>query len=165
MFKGENMKASFFKKLILVFTILGVITLSGCGGQDELYSGVADTNVNMTPRLIVSKSDTTEMLVEDIRSAVVGISAISNNAYSVGSGVAVADGGYILTNHHVISGASEVVVYFANNTADYAEIIWSDSALDLAIIKIEEKTAIEKLIDAVPEIACFLSKIFSKDEK
>ena len=89
----------------------------------------------MSPRLIVSSAENTELLVEDIRSAVVGISAISNNSYSVGSGVAVADGGYILTNHHVINGASELIVYFANNTADYADIIWSDSSLDLAIIK------------------------------
>lgn len=129
------MKAGFFKKIILVLTLSFCLIFSGCTNKENLYSGIADTNVNMTPRLIVSRSDSTEMLVEDIRSAVVGISAISNNAYSVGSGVAVADGGYILTNHHVINGASEVIVYFANNTADYADIIWSDSSLDLAIIK------------------------------
>lgn len=129
------MKASFFKKILLCIMLSTAFILVGCGKQNALYNGVIDTNVNMTPRLIVSNNQSTELLVEDVRSAVVGISSRSNNAYSVGSGVAVADGGYILTNHHVIAGASEVVVYFANNTADYADIIWSDSALDLAIIK------------------------------
>ena len=129
------MKVSFFKSLIVVMLLVCFTTLSGCAETKNNLYGNIDTSVNMSPRLIVSSAENTELLVEDIRSAVVGISAISNNSYSVGSGVAVADGGYILTNHHVINGASELIVYFANNTADYADIIWSDSSLDLAIIK------------------------------
>ena len=129
------MKASFFKKLMLCLFLSCSLILVGCDGKQNLYNGIEDTSINMTPRLIVANNQSTELLVEDIRSAVVGISARNNDSYSVGSGVAVADGGYILTNHHVISGANEVVVYFANNTANYADIIWSDSALDLAIIK------------------------------
>ena len=33
------------------------------------------------------------------------------------------------------------------------------------VIKIEEKSALEKLIDAIPEVAAFIDKHFSKDAK
>lgn len=58
--------------------------------------------------------------------------------WSVGSGVIVSSDGYILTNHHVIGNSpSQIVVTLANGQTINAKSEWSDSTLDLAVIKID----------------------------
>ncbi len=56
---------------------------------------------------------------------------------SLGSGFIVSEDGYILTNHHVIDGADEVVVRLANREEYVAKIIGSDKASDVAVLKVE----------------------------
>ncbi|MBV1906753.1 MAG: trypsin-like peptidase domain-containing protein [Pseudomonadales bacterium] len=56
---------------------------------------------------------------------------------SLGSGVVVSKNGYILTNNHVIKGASEIQVDFPNSTTSYtATVIGADIETDLAVIKV-----------------------------
>jgi serine protease Do/serine protease DegQ len=55
-----------------------------------------------------------------------------------GSGVIVdADNGYILTNHHVVGDADEIQVSLIDGRMLDAEIVGSDSATDIALIKVE----------------------------
>ena len=54
-----------------------------------------------------------------------------------GSGVIISPDGYIVTNNHVISGASSVQVTLNNNQTYKAEIIGSDSSSDIALLKIK----------------------------
>ena len=56
---------------------------------------------------------------------------------SLGSGVIVNPDGYILTNNHVISGASEIKVTLADKREFPAKVIGTDPQSDLAVIKIE----------------------------
>ena len=57
---------------------------------------------------------------------------------SAGSGVIVdAENGYILTNHHVVSGAEKIQISLINETTLDAEIIGSDPATDIALLKVE----------------------------
>lgn len=56
---------------------------------------------------------------------------------SSGSGVIVSDDGYIVTNNHVIEGASEIQVVLNDNRSYKAEIIGMDPTTDLALIKIK----------------------------
>ena len=56
---------------------------------------------------------------------------------SLGSGFIVSDDGYILTNHHVIEGADEVIVRLSNREEYVARIIGSDKASDVAVLKVE----------------------------
>lgn len=56
-----------------------------------------------------------------------------------GSGVIISEDGYIVTNCHVVSGASKIRVTL-NNDAEYdAEIIGSDPVTDVALVKINAK--------------------------
>jgi serine protease Do len=55
-----------------------------------------------------------------------------------GSGVIISDDGYIVTNNHVIDGASKVEVAMNNNKVYTAEIIGQDPSSDLALLKIQE---------------------------
>ena len=59
------------------------------------------------------------------------------DAQSLGSGFIISDDGYILTNHHVISGADEIIVRMADRKEYVAKIIGSDEASDVAVIKVE----------------------------
>lgn len=55
----------------------------------------------------------------------------------LGSGVVVSEDGYILTNEHVVSGASRLQVDLADRRTFSARLIGSDKASDLAVLKID----------------------------
>jgi len=59
------------------------------------------------------------------------------DAQSLGSGFIISDDGYILTNHHVISGADEVIVRMSNRKEYVAKIIGSDEASDVAVLRVD----------------------------
>ncbi len=54
-----------------------------------------------------------------------------------GSGVIIRPDGYIVTNNHVVNGATEVQVVLNNNKTYEAKVIGTDEATDVALIKIE----------------------------
>ena len=54
-----------------------------------------------------------------------------------GSGVIIRPDGYIVTNNHVVDGATEVKVTLNNNKSYDATVIGTDDATDIALIKIE----------------------------
>ena len=54
-----------------------------------------------------------------------------------GSGVIISKDGYIITNNHVVAGASEVSVTLNNNKEYIATVIGADPETDIALIKIE----------------------------
>ena len=56
----------------------------------------------------------------------------------LGSGVIVANEGYVLTNHHVIDGAEEITVELNDHRTYSARLIGSDPPSDLAVLKIDE---------------------------
>jgi S1-C subfamily serine protease len=55
----------------------------------------------------------------------------------LGSGVIVSSRGHIVTNKHVIAGASRILVYLWNNQAFEASFVGQDTLTDLAVIKID----------------------------
>jgi serine protease Do len=59
------------------------------------------------------------------------------DAQSLGSGFVISEDGFILTNHHVIAGADEVIVRFANREEYVAKIVGSDKASDVAVLKVD----------------------------
>jgi S1-C subfamily serine protease len=90
----------------------------------------------MAPRMISAISaNSFEEIAQEVTPAVVGISAVYRNTESVGSGAALASNGYILTNNHVVEGASSITVYYADKTTGSASLVWTDPAMDLAIIQ------------------------------
>jgi serine protease Do len=58
-------------------------------------------------------------------------------AQSLGSGFIISEDGYILTNHHVIADADEVVVRLSNREEYVATVIGSDEASDIAVLKVD----------------------------
>ncbi len=56
---------------------------------------------------------------------------------SLGSGFIISADGYVLTNHHVVDGADEVIVRLNNRKSYEAKVIGSDEASDIALLKID----------------------------
>lgn len=56
---------------------------------------------------------------------------------SLGSGFIISEDGYVLTNHHVIVGADEVIVRLDNRQEYEAKVVGSDKDSDVALLKIE----------------------------
>ncbi|KAA9133582.1 DegQ family serine endoprotease [Marinihelvus fidelis] len=54
-----------------------------------------------------------------------------------GSGFIVDESGYVVTNHHVVDGADEIIVRLADRREFEAELVGSDPLSDIALLKIE----------------------------
>jgi Do/DeqQ family serine protease len=55
----------------------------------------------------------------------------------LGSGVIVAPEGYLLTNHHVIEGATDILVRLTDGREAAATLVGSDAETDIAVLKID----------------------------
>lgn len=56
---------------------------------------------------------------------------------SQGSGVVIDEGGYIVTNYHVIEDADEIIVEGVEETEHTAELVGEDPSTDLAVLKVD----------------------------
>ena len=56
---------------------------------------------------------------------------------SLGTGVILAPEQYVLTNEHVLAGASEILITFADGREFAGELIGADPETDLAVVKID----------------------------
>jgi serine protease Do len=54
----------------------------------------------------------------------------------LGSGVIYREDGYIVTNSHVVQGAGQVEVAFADGTTERGEVVGTDRTTDLAVIRV-----------------------------
>ena len=85
------------------------------------------------------KSSTTDV-IEKVNSSVVGVLVYANGTASgSGSGVVYRVDGktaYIITNAHVVSGATDVQVVFSNKESVNATIVGSDTYSDIAVLKL-----------------------------
>ena len=68
---------------------------------------------------------------------------------SLGSGVIVANGGFVMTNYHVIKEATELEVALAGGEKRPAKIVGIDPETDLAVIKVSDND-IPNIVFAMP---------------
>jgi 2-alkenal reductase len=75
--------------------------------------------------------------VQRVSPAVVTVLSDSDSGSGSGSGVIVSEDGYIITNHHVVEGSSNLAVVFANSTRQDASLVGTDPLSDIAVIKVD----------------------------
>ena len=59
------------------------------------------------------------------------------NSRSLGSGFIISDDGYVITNHHVVKDAEEIIVKLSDRRMLVAELIGSDPRSDIALLKLD----------------------------
>ncbi|AJC80116.1 serine protease Do 5 [Rhizobium etli bv. phaseoli str. IE4803] len=67
----------------------------------------------------------------------------NHNVSSLGSGFVIDPTGYIVTNNHVIEGADDIEVNFANGSKLKAKLIGTDTKTDLSVLKVEPKAPLK----------------------
>ena len=139
--------------LILACAVAG--GLAGWGGAAIAGSSTSRTAIQQSSRQPVSvqvknvdgqtKMEPAEVYASVVNSAVsINCSATSTNIFgqqtqtaSSGSGFIITEDGYVVTNYHVVSGASSVEVTLYNGDTYDAAVIGGDSDYDVAVLKIE----------------------------
>jgi serine protease Do len=66
----------------------------------------------------------------------------------LGSGFAIAGGGYVLTNAHVVEGAVEIVVSTIDGSDHPAEMVGIDQLSDLALLKVDAELPVPQFGDS-----------------
>lgn len=56
---------------------------------------------------------------------------------SLGSGFIISEDGYIITNHHVVDGADDIVVKLSDRKELKAKLVGSDERTDVAVLKVD----------------------------
>jgi putative serine protease PepD len=105
-------------------------------------ASATDSSLNQqTTSPVVSDSQpvatgSVEAVAAKLLPSVVSILSVSSSAEAEGSGVILSSDGLILTNNHVIAGATTLTVKFNDGTTATAKVIGSDATDDLAVIKV-----------------------------
>lgn len=138
-----------------IITTVGIILLSGIVGFGAGYAGsYLSNNANVTIQQQTNKSNSGTVQVSDVsdivekcKDSVVEItteSVSSGNSIfgqyvsqGAGSGVIISKDGYIVTNNHVVSGATSLKVTTTDGTEYDASVVGKDSQTDLAVIKVD----------------------------
>ncbi len=97
-------------------------------------------------------------VVAKIRSSVVtiltrGVPASPSQTQSgSGSGVIIDDGGYILTNNHLVTGVKSMVVGLSTGRLTPGRVVARDFLLDLALVKINAQDLVAATLHAKPDL-------------
>lgn len=84
-----------------------------------------------------SHSDSAVAAVQKVAPAVVTVIVRGAQGQGSGSGVIISDQGYILTNNHVVEGATRLSVLFADSTLQQARLIGTDPLNDIAVLRVD----------------------------
>lgn len=138
--------------LVVSCSLLGGIAGSGLTYimmNNETATTQQNTVSNVNTADVSFKNDSTLSITEafeKVAPAVVTVSTkgVTSNGFfqqqyeGVGSGFIINEDGYILTNYHVIEGASEISVTLSDNTNVAAKVVNYDENQDVAMLKITD---------------------------
>ncbi|MEU3217363.1 trypsin-like peptidase domain-containing protein [Streptomyces sp. NPDC006971] len=94
---------------------------------------------SVIPGTTVSQSSkgTVTGVAKAVSPMIVEINATSNAGRSTGSGVVITSDGEVVTNNHVISGASSIKVTLSTGRSYTAHVVGTDPDKDLALLKLQ----------------------------
>ncbi|MFI5998835.1 S1C family serine protease [Streptomyces sp. NPDC051366] len=107
------------------------------GSQGRTGGGVTGTNVSQ------SNSGTVSGVAENVSPSVVRIDTRTGSGQGTGSGIVVTADGEIVTNNHVIDGATEIQVTMSDGKKYAAKTVGTDPDKDLALIKLQGASSLK----------------------
>jgi serine protease Do len=134
--------------LILIFIMAGVSGCTASSGATPTPTPASNPIPSATPAPPVSQPDlpTIAGVVARVKPSVVAITdqITTYNIFNqpitgtgAGSGWIIRNDGYIVTNNHVVEGASNIVVTLNDGRTLPAVNVYADPATDLAVVKID----------------------------
>ena len=126
--------------------VVGILALSiifgAAGGAGATYfvlgggqgSGDIVTQIRQT---LTSEQSAIVNVAERVSPAIVTLEVTSESGESVGSGVIYSADGWIVTNRHVIEGATSITVHLKDGRDFSGSVYGIDTLTDLAIVKVE----------------------------
>lgn len=145
------MKRRNSRRLLIWVTSLALVCVFGLVGVN---AGILVKNVSASAETAavaepVSDPSPAIYVMQKNASSVVGVIGYtqewdrnSNNVvetmYAQGSGVVIADGGYILTNNHVVESCDSYKILMPDGSKVVAHLVGADDATDLAVLCVEE---------------------------
>ncbi|WP_037836296.1 S1C family serine protease [Streptomyces sp. NRRL S-244] len=125
----------------LAAAVIGGGTAAGVqqllAGQDRTGGGVNGTNVSQ------SSTGTVSGVAEQVSPSVVRIDTSTGSGQGTGSGIVVTADGEIVTNNHVVDGATEIQVTMSDGKKYTAKTVGTDPDKDLALIKLQGATGLK----------------------
>lgn len=155
--KQKKKSSSLFGRILASLIVIALCGMAGFGGATLAYRNTTQnshqttSNVNITGD--VTSANAASVIAEKVMPSVVGISTIaqsqretifglqSGTVQGIGTGIIVSEDGYILTNSHVVNDGDtqQITVDLYDGTEYNGNVLWNDSSLDLAIVKIDAK--------------------------
>ena len=135
------------RPLLAVLFLLVVLTGCSTGGNDEGGGSEGDVAAAAESSGEAGTTWPVAEVARQIEPSVVqvNVSAIQTTPYGpqeasgLGSGVIYREDGYVITNSHVVEGASTVNVAFADGSVEKAEVVGADSFTDIAVVKVSRE--------------------------
>ncbi len=113
--------------------------LFGVIGNDLVVDSVAvepERDLQLNFDAVTDGILSTETIYNMVAPQVVGIHVyLSQNLIGNGSGIIISDDGYIITNEHVIEGASSISVITSDGDSHEAKLVGADPNSDLAVLQ------------------------------
>jgi serine protease Do len=143
-----------------------VMLLAGCGGA-SIFSSTMGVAAATTTTLLQATSTAattplTGVVLYDVSALVARVRpggvSVTETGLSMdmfmrqvqvqgeGTGIVIDDQGHILTNYHVISGATTVSVYAEDGRERSAEVVFGDPASDIALLKVDDTAGLVPLM-------------------
>ena len=125
---------------------MAALSLNGGTGRAVLYQSVTNTENGSDKGSVDANAMSVKQVADATANSVVEIQteSVSTNPFfpqavtsGAGSGVILSKDGYIVTNNHVIEGASKVTVKTKDGKSYNADFVGTDKTTDLAVIKIK----------------------------
>ena len=131
----------------VVFLFIGVITTILTLNHFKVFDNNKTEEVK---KVSITEEDTIKTAVNKVKDAVVVIETYDNFNNKVGTGTGfiykIDDKyGYIITNHHVISNSSSIMVTNSNGEELKSNLLGSDEYSDIAILIINKEAALKKV--------------------
>ena len=112
--------------------------------QIENAAASSGNSVSGSPVASVDGMTPGQVYAKNVRSVVMIYAEVSNSVYgqittatSTGSGFILTEDGYVVTNFHVVEGASKLTVVTSDSDEYTAKLVGYDSANDVALLKVE----------------------------
>jgi serine protease Do len=109
------------------------------GISSSRRTAITEAVARVAPAVVTVQTEVIERVAADVFEQMFGGRSGQRTAAGLGSGFIVKSDGTIVTNAHVISGATKISVALRDGTTYPARLLGSDEANDLAVIKIDAK--------------------------